>query len=57
MISRFPSGVIVRWQLERDGRPVEVAVEGRLKVNDPELAIKAALDGVEARRSCYLAAY
>jgi DNA-binding transcriptional LysR family regulator len=43
---RFPSGVILPWQFEKKGRPVEVAVQGRLTVNDPELAIKAALDGV-----------
>jgi DNA-binding transcriptional LysR family regulator len=43
---RFPSGVIVPWQFEKNGRQVEVAVEGRLTVNDPELAIRAALDGV-----------
>jgi DNA-binding transcriptional LysR family regulator len=43
---RFPSGVIVPWQFEKKGKQVEVAVEGRLTVNDPELAIRAALDGV-----------
>ena len=43
---RFPSGVIVPWQFEKEGRQVEVAVTGRLTVNDPELAIRAALDGV-----------
>src|SRR5580693_9527289 len=43
---RFPSGAIVPWQFEKNGRQVEVAVEGRLTVNDPELALKAALDGV-----------
>jgi DNA-binding transcriptional LysR family regulator len=42
---RFPSGVILPWQFENNGRQVEVAVEGRLTVNDPELAIQAALDG------------
>ncbi|HET9688277.1 MAG TPA: LysR substrate-binding domain-containing protein, partial [Pseudolabrys sp.] len=36
----------VPWQFERKGKKVEVAVEGRLTVNDPELAIRAALDGV-----------
>jgi hypothetical protein len=34
------------WQFEKKGKQVEVAVEGRLRVNDPELAIRAALDGV-----------
>jgi DNA-binding transcriptional LysR family regulator len=43
---RFPSGVIVPWQFEKKGKQVEVAVEGRLTLNDPELAIRAALDGV-----------
>jgi DNA-binding transcriptional LysR family regulator len=43
---RFPSGVILPWQFEKMGRQVEVAVEGRLTVNDPELAVEAALDGV-----------
>jgi DNA-binding transcriptional LysR family regulator len=43
---RFPSGVIAPWQFEKRGRQVEVAVEGRLTVNNPELAIRAALDGV-----------
>jgi len=43
---RFPSGVIVPWQFEKKGKKVEVAVEGRLTVNDPDLAIRAAVDGV-----------
>jgi len=43
---RFPSGVIAPWQFEKKGKRVEVAVEGRLTVNDPELAIRAAVDGV-----------
>jgi DNA-binding transcriptional LysR family regulator len=38
--------VIVPWLFEKKGKQAEVAVEGRLTVNDPELAIKAALDGV-----------
>ena len=42
---RFPSGVIVPWQFEKKGKQIEVAVEGRLTVNDPELAVRAALDG------------
>ena len=43
---RFPSGVIVPWQFEKNGRQVEVAVDGRLTVNDPDLAVKAAVDGM-----------
>jgi DNA-binding transcriptional LysR family regulator len=43
---RFPSGLMAPWQFERKGKQVEVAVEGRLTVNDEELAIRAAVDGV-----------
>jgi DNA-binding transcriptional LysR family regulator len=43
---RFPCGVIAPWQFEKEGKQVEVVVEGRLTVNDPELANRAALDGV-----------
>ena len=42
---RFPSGALFPWRFEKEGRQVEVAVEGRLTVNDPELALRAALDG------------
>jgi DNA-binding transcriptional LysR family regulator len=43
---RFPSGTILPWQFEKNRRQLEVAVEGRITVNDPELAVKAALDGM-----------
>jgi DNA-binding transcriptional LysR family regulator len=43
---RYPSGVIVPWQFEKNGRRIEVAVEGRLTVNDPGLGVRAAVDGV-----------
>jgi DNA-binding transcriptional LysR family regulator len=38
--------MIAPWQFEKKGKQVEVAVEGRLMVNDEELAIRAAVDGV-----------
>jgi DNA-binding transcriptional LysR family regulator len=38
--------VIAPWQFEKKGKQMEVAVEGRLTVNDEELAIRAAVDGV-----------
>jgi DNA-binding transcriptional LysR family regulator len=44
--ARFPSGVIAPWQFKKKGKQVEVAVEGRLTVNDLDLATRAALDGV-----------
>jgi DNA-binding transcriptional LysR family regulator len=43
---RFPSGIIVPWQFERRGKKVELAPEGTLTINDPDLAIRAAVDGV-----------
>jgi DNA-binding transcriptional LysR family regulator len=42
---RYPSGLLVPWIFEKEGRRLEVAVEGRLTVNDAELAVRAALDG------------
>ena len=42
---RFPSGVILPWQFEKRGKQIEVAVAGRLTVNDPELAVRVAVDG------------
>ena len=43
---RFPSGVIVPWQFEKKGKKVELVAEGSLTINDPELAMRAARDGV-----------
>ena len=40
------AGSLMEWPLERDGEPRPVKVEGRLTVNDPSLAIRAAIDGV-----------
>jgi DNA-binding transcriptional LysR family regulator len=42
---RFPGGMLA-WQFEKRGKQVEVAVEGNLTVNDQELAVRAAADGV-----------
>jgi len=38
--------VINRWSFEKDGEHLDVAVEGTLIVNEIDLALKAALDGV-----------
>jgi DNA-binding transcriptional LysR family regulator len=43
---RFPSGIIVPWQFEKRGKTVELMPEGTLTINDPDLAIRAAVDGV-----------
>jgi DNA-binding transcriptional LysR family regulator len=39
-------GPVYRWEFEKRGRPVTVSVTGPLIVNDVELTIRAALDGV-----------
>jgi DNA-binding transcriptional LysR family regulator len=44
---RFPGdGTIYRWQLEKDGKTLEMAVEGALTANDPDLLVDAALQGL-----------
>jgi DNA-binding transcriptional LysR family regulator len=44
---RFPgSGAIYRWELMRDGREVEVEVDGPLTVSDSASLAPAALDGI-----------
>ena len=40
------NGEIHRWVFEKDGEQIEVAVEGALIVNDMDLALGAARDGV-----------
>jgi DNA-binding transcriptional LysR family regulator len=39
-------GPVYRWEFERRGKPVTVSVSGPLVVNDVELTLRAALDGV-----------
>src|SRR4029077_7100998 len=41
---RFPSGMILPWQFEKRGKQIEVAPMGRLTLNDPDLAIRVAVD-------------
>lgn len=43
---RLPSGAVFPWPFEKMGQGLEAAVSGRLTVNDAELSIRAALDGV-----------
>jgi len=37
---------VLKWPLERDGKSRQISMEGRVTVNDPELAVRAALDGL-----------
>ncbi len=42
---RFSSGVIYRWEMEKDGEVHELAVNGSLILDDNNLITRAALDG------------
>lgn len=41
-----PGAPVYRWELTEKGRDIEVAVEGRILVNDREAMLLAALDGL-----------
>lgn len=44
---RFPTyGGLYAWEFEKDGRALNVRVEGQLTVNDTTIALQAAMDGV-----------
>jgi DNA-binding transcriptional LysR family regulator len=42
---RFSSGRIYRWELEKDGKPLVVDVQGALILSDQNLICRAAIDG------------
>jgi DNA-binding transcriptional LysR family regulator len=39
-------GVVFEWPFERDGKSRRISAEGRVMVNDPGMALRAALDGL-----------
>jgi DNA-binding transcriptional LysR family regulator len=39
-------GAVFDWAFERDGKSRRISVDGRIIVNDPDLAIRAAVDGL-----------
>ncbi|MDE1918952.1 MAG: LysR family transcriptional regulator [Sphingomonadales bacterium] len=44
---RFPTyGGLYAWEFEKDGRALNVRVEGQMTINDTSLALQAALDGL-----------
>jgi DNA-binding transcriptional LysR family regulator len=47
---RYASGVVHRWDFEKRGKSLEVAVTGSLITSNSDLAIRAALDGVAIAR-------
>lgn len=42
---RFASGLIYRWELEKNGKPLVVDVQGPLILSDQSLIRRAAIDG------------
>jgi DNA-binding transcriptional LysR family regulator len=40
------NGAVFEWPFERNGKSQKVSVEGRVMVNEPELAVRAAVDGL-----------
>jgi DNA-binding transcriptional LysR family regulator len=40
------AGSLYRWELEKDGRVVELGVRGQLATNNDELLLRAAQDGL-----------
>ncbi|MDE1903884.1 MAG: LysR family transcriptional regulator [Alphaproteobacteria bacterium] len=43
---RLPGGGLIPWRFQEAGKSFEIAPEGSLIVNEPEMAIRAAIDGV-----------
>jgi DNA-binding transcriptional LysR family regulator len=43
---RHADGAVFEWPFERSGKSRKLSVNGRVMVNDPDLAIRAALDGL-----------
>jgi DNA-binding transcriptional LysR family regulator len=44
---RFPTyGGLYAWEFEKDGRALNVRVDGQMTVNDTTLALQAAMDGI-----------
>ena len=39
-------GAVFEWAFERDGKSRRISVDGRIIVNDPDLAMRAAVDGL-----------
>jgi DNA-binding transcriptional LysR family regulator len=43
---RAADGAMFEWPFERDGMPEPISVDGRIIVNDTDLAVRAAVDGL-----------
>jgi DNA-binding transcriptional LysR family regulator len=43
---RGADGAVFEWPFERNGKARKISVDGRVMVNDPDLAVRAAVDGL-----------
>jgi DNA-binding transcriptional LysR family regulator len=43
---RGAEGDVFQWPFKRDGKSRKITVDGRVMVNDPDLAVRAAVDGL-----------
>jgi DNA-binding transcriptional LysR family regulator len=43
---RHADGAVFDWWFERNGNSQKISVDGRVMVNDPDLAVRAAVDGL-----------
>jgi DNA-binding transcriptional LysR family regulator len=43
---RAADGATIEWPFQRAGKSLRISVDGRITVNDPELALRAAVDGL-----------
>jgi DNA-binding transcriptional LysR family regulator len=43
---RAAGGVMFQWTFERNGKSRQISVDGRVIVNDADLAVRAAVDGL-----------
>jgi DNA-binding transcriptional LysR family regulator len=43
---RATDGSLFKWVFECNGKSQQISVDGRLTVNDPDLAVRAAVDGL-----------
>ncbi|TGS87312.1 LysR family transcriptional regulator, partial [bacterium M00.F.Ca.ET.177.01.1.1] len=42
---RFSSGILYRWEFEKDGEEIEIAAQGPLILDEDHLIAQAAVDG------------
>lgn len=43
--SRFPSGMLYRWEFEKDGKPLDIIPDSQLIVEDQDMMARAAREG------------